>query len=228
MLRRIASGLSKSQPLAEELLFLRMTDIIPVTATSVATKPALVIGLNGVANVGKDTIGAYLQTSWLFRQVSFAGPLKNAASELFGVPIESFHDRIKKEQVVERWGASPRRLCQWLGTDVMRTQFDKEFFLKRTDYAINSARQDFVEEVPRIVITDVRFDNEAEYIINNWNGVIWHIDAGERVGSTLSTESAAHESEKGISPHLISHEIDNSGSLEFCFQQVDNHLLSLL
>ena len=81
------------RPLVNELL----SPIMANSSNGIQPAP-LVIGLCGKANSGKDTIGAYLEDSWMFKQTAFAAPLKSAVSELFGVPIDMFNDRTKKEQ----------------------------------------------------------------------------------------------------------------------------------
>jgi hypothetical protein len=62
-----------------------------------------------------------------------------------------------------------------------------------------------------VVITDVRFDNEAKAIIDA-GGEVWRVT---RPGwRCLAEEAAAHQSEAGVSDHLIARIIDNSGSLD--------------
>jgi hypothetical protein len=62
-----------------------------------------------------------------------------------------------------------------------------------------------------VVITDVRFDNEAQAIVDA-GGEVWRVT---RPGwRCLAEEAAAHQSEAGVSDHLITRIIDNSGSLD--------------
>jgi hypothetical protein len=62
-----------------------------------------------------------------------------------------------------------------------------------------------------VVITDVRFDNEAQAIVNA-GGEVWRV---ERPGwRCLADDAATHQSEAGVSDHLITRIIDNSGSLD--------------
>ena len=56
---------------------------------------------------------------------------------------------------------------------------------------------------PRIVITDVRFDNEATWI-QSLGGEVWRV---ERPG----IEQNSHVSEEPISDHLVSRTINNAG-----------------
>lgn len=180
----------------------------------------VVIGLSGQAGAGKDTIADYLVSSWGFSKVSFAGPLKKAVSSLFAISDRDMEDRVIKEQVIEQWGKSPRQLNQWLGTEVMRKQMDIDFFLKRMDISVG------YEDL--VVISDVRFDNEAEYVKKKWGGVIWNVSAPGRTQKNMSSDTKTHETESGISKSLIDREIDNDGDLQFTNYQVDNHLSDVL
>jgi hypothetical protein len=62
-----------------------------------------------------------------------------------------------------------------------------------------------------VVVTDVRFDNEAQAIINA-GGEVWKVTRAD--WRCLDASTADHKSEAGVSEHLIARIIDNSGSLD--------------
>lgn len=190
-----------------------------LTSEQVSNTMPIVIGLHGPAGVGKDTVADYMVSSWGFQKVSFAGPLKRGVSELFGIPMDDMEDRAAKERTIETWGKSPRELNQWLGTEVMRNQFMTDFFLRRMDKSIEDAGE-------RIVVSDVRFDNEAEYILNNCCGSVWKVKALPR--GQMSESAMKHSTEKPLPDSLIDRTVDNNTDLGFTFQQVDNHLQDIL
>lgn len=178
----------------------------------------VLIGLHGRAGSGKDTIGDYMKNSWMFGKMSFAGPLKDASSRLWGVPRTVFETPGEKEQVNEYWKVSPRHMAQWLGTEVMRKQFDEDFFLKRAAFTLDN------DSCPRcMVVTDVRYDNEARFIKER-GGYIWRIEGRH---TAMDPVQGAHASEKGIDPSLVDATVDNSGAMETTFEEIDNHLHSL-
>ena len=70
-----------------------------------AKKRPVIIGINGLAGAGKDTISEMVRLSLSSEHklnvkiYSFAGTLKQAASIIFGVPLVQFYDQTLKEQV---------------------------------------------------------------------------------------------------------------------------------
>ena len=109
-----------------------------------------------------------------------------------------------KEKPLENWGnKTPRQLAQWLGTDVYRNQFDEEVWLKNMYFRI----KEYINNPNVLVlITDCRFNNEAEFV-KNLNGIIIKVDASERL-----TNEDSHVSEIGIDGNFIDKYIDNNGS----------------
>lgn len=180
----------------------------------------IVIGICGKAGSGKDTIGRWLQNNHGFEILQFATPIKNATSQLFDININNFYSTELKEKIDPRWNKSPRELMQWLGTDVMRKQVDINFFVKHMQYRLN----DIVNIKNRnVVITDVRFDNEAKLILDQPEGSIWHVNADYRLSlcNPLQGETRYHETEKGISSHLISRIIENNTSRPALYERLE-------
>jgi hypothetical protein len=98
-------------------------------------------------------------------------------------------------------------MLQSLGTEWGRGMVHDEIWIR---IAMEHASQHLT--VGRcVVITDVRFDNEAQAIVNA-GGEVWRV---ERPGwRCLADDAATHQSEAGVSDHLITRIIDNSGSLD--------------
>jgi len=169
----------------------------------------MIIGLVGRKFSGKDT--AFLAIRSILgdgaQRFSFADPIKEALACMFYVDVELFHDPEKKEvpQQLLR-GKTPRSIMQWFGTDVMRNQFADDFWIERMSRVLKDHSGGIV------VITDVRFPNEAETIIKN-GGKLLHINADDRLEPMAKD---AHESEKLIErivKEFPTTQIDNNGSL---------------
>ncbi len=126
-----------------------------------------IIGLCGRAGSGKDTAAQALISEGFVR-IAFADPLKEAARAIFGLTRKQT-DGDLKEVVDKFWGKSPRRIMQLLGTEAVRGCIDDDVWIK-------AARRRVIR-LPsrRVVITDVRFPNEAD-AIRSWGGEIWRIE----------------------------------------------------
>ena len=161
----------------------------------------MLIGFTGLAHSGKDKAGSVLFMNHGFIRVAIADPVKTAAAVLFGLDAAEFHDDALKNQIVPQWGISRRTMMQRVG-DMVKKDMGNEFWI--LNWFNRYVR---VGDANHVVVTDVRFDYEAERIIQ-LGGIIVKI---ERYDAGLSGDAAAHNSEQGISTHLISHTIDNNG-----------------
>ena len=179
----------------------------------------LVIGFAGRAGSGKDTAANILIQHDHFVPISFAKPLKEICTLAFMLDVDAFTNREKKEKVDDRWGLSPREMCQKLGTDFFR-KLDDEFWIKR-------ARIQVHESTENCIFTDVRFPNEADFIRKELKGIVVFIDADKRLG--CSEEDAIHPSEKcvyEIKKHHCDFIIENNGSMdEFIITIIDRFIL---
>jgi hypothetical protein len=158
----------------------------------------IVVGVTGAAGSGKDTVASML--GWEWRGVSFADPLYDMIAAMTGYPVWQLKDRQFKEQVIPWLGKSPRQLLQTLGTDWGRDMVSRDVWLK-----IGARR---IQSGYRVVVRDVRFDDEAEMIRDEFGGVIW-----ETIRPGAAT-CVGHVSEAGISRRLIDRTLVNAGTLD--------------
>lgn len=175
----------------------------------------LIIGLTGKAGAGKDTVGAHLARKLNLDLYAFADPIKAAICAAFHLPKYYFTDRNKKEDVIPWIGKSPRQLAQLFGTEFGRDLVHPEIWIKVAqkhldnlqDETLNSQSGVIDFDVPHgLVVTDVRFPNEALWIIENGGYVI-------EVIRPSASSVAAHSSEDGLPKMLISGTIHNDGSI---------------
>lgn len=200
-------------------------EVVPLaTMLSNEKKPGILIGLHGAARSGKDTVADWLKHKYGFKTLSYAGPLKEGISKLFDIPMDTLCDDKKKEAVDPRWGKSPREIMQWLGTDIFRKQVDEEFWVKHMGWRLEKL---LVEQGECVVITDIRFDNEAELLKAYPHSEVWKIDASKRLAATglgLQGRTKDHATEKGIKHELLDFVVDNNEGFHNLFQQVDDRL----
>jgi len=165
------------------------------------------IGIHGYLNAGKDTLGRIIKTvskddfpltqlyeakaSYVqgFDTYAFAKPIKDACQIIFGFAAAQLEDRVLKELVDPRWGISPRKAMQLLGTEFGRDMIAKDIWLRR---AIQQHQQNMTQGIGT-VITDVRFENEAELIRSHHNAVMIFI-----VDPHREAPVATHGSEAGV------------------------------
>lgn len=170
------------------------------------------IGIAGKAGAGKDTLADQLVRQHGYAKYSLAAPIKKMLNELFGWKDESWRDRQWKELPAiagvytqgGNWSldepyVSPRHLAQWLGTEVGRT-------IGGEDVWINLMEREWKQQTflagpkqgyqPRMVVPDVRFDNEARRI-RALGGVIIQINR------PTPYAVPAHASEKGVDASLV-------------------------
>ncbi len=156
------------------------------------TKRCPIIGITGPAGCGKGTVADYLSAYYGYRGTSFATPLKKAAAIVFNMSEQDMFTEVreKKEQPLEVWGGlSIRRMLQLLGTEVARSIYEN-VWVNNMDLRTKGARDIGMG----IVIDDMRFDNEAQWVRDNGGRVI-HLSRPSEKDGTKHTE---HASEIGV------------------------------
>lgn len=166
------------------------------------------IGLTGPAGSGKDTAAFYLCDKYNFTRYAFAQPIKDML-RVIGVDANT---RETKELPHPVFGASPRRMAQTLGTDWMRNMVCEDGWLRLAFGAMNAAskrvfpRKGETVSCRGLVITDVRFENEARWVRNN-SGQIWQL-----CREVPAVEG--HVSECPLHPALVDRVLCNHGTIE--------------
>ena len=178
-------------------------------------KPKVVIGVTGKAGSGKDTIGDYLVENYGFVKMAMADPLKSGVQNLFHIDDETMYDREKREEPLADFPDwSVRKILQFVGTDLLRNQFDKDIWVK---LMLKKLR---LSSSQKIVICDIRFPNElncirdCEYANGHFFRVVRNsCDVGDNVGLG-NHESETHELD-------YDHEFSNDGTFEGLYKQID-------
>lgn len=161
-----------------------------------------IIGITGPAGAGKNTLGDIFEEHLHMQdktciQLSLAAPLKRAGTSMFGwIDL----DRDQKEAEHKDYGFSPRSYWQDLGK-WMRDTYGADIFVRiLRDTVAMFDDSDFV------IVTDVRYDNEADWI-KKQGGCVIKIDRDvEKVRD--------HESENGVSMSFIDGGLSNNSTIE--------------
>jgi len=152
------------------------------------------IGISGKMGSGKDTVGTLIQAQIprKLRRYSFATPLKEGVKAMFGWNNITLEDRKIKEEIDPFWGFSPRTAMRYLGTEFGRQLLrDDIWILAAEKFHDESIASDF-----GTIITDVRFQNEADWIRSRPDGILIHIVDPVAV----LNNRPEHASEAGIEP----------------------------
>jgi hypothetical protein len=95
---------------------------------------------------------------------------------------------------------------QLFGTEFGRNLIHPDIWQIRAEAALDSTKN--------LVLTDCRFNNEAEWARNRGGYVI-------RISRNNIPRVHTHVSEQGISETLIDYEVENNGTLEELFAALD-------
>lgn len=207
----------------------------------------MIIGINGYAGSGKDTVGTiiqYLQTipsnvsledvldfplthQWWLEEASgweikkWAGKLKTMANLFTGIPVEKFEDQdFKKTMLGSEWNMSVRDFLQRLGTDAIRDGLHTNAWVNAlmADYKKIDYNDDEQPEFPNWIITDTRFPNEAQ-AIKDAGGLVIRVD---RPGVKPINN---HSSEIGLDDWKFDYKIANVSDLKALTGTVETILL---
>uniref|UniRef100_A0A6C0EFE5 Deoxynucleoside monophosphate kinase n=1 Tax=viral metagenome TaxID=1070528 RepID=A0A6C0EFE5_9ZZZZ len=178
-----------------------------------------VIGITGKKGHGKDTVGKILN-KYGYKRIAFADPLKEACRCIFGFTDEQLYGD-EKEKTDPFWNVTPRHILQYVGTDLFRDQLGfvvpdlgKDIWIKSAEKHIESSGFD------KIVITDVRFQNEVDMILKKGGYVV-------RVTRPSIKSGDTHVSETHIDDLVVNNDILNDGTIEDLEQKVKDILISL-
>lgn len=171
------------------------------------------IGLTGYAQSGKDTVGQYLVTEHKYHRIGFADAVRDAVYTLNPMIKTDRWETLQEYIDYVGWdrakvdNSEARRLLQIMGTEVGRMLFGPDVW-------INIAERKAGSE-PRVVITDVRFPNEADWIRSR-GGIVVRVDR-----SGVGPVNGHASDQLAFSPDMT---IDNVGTIDELYAEVDRHL----
>ena len=200
-----------------------------------------VIGLTGPMGSGKDTVADLLTTHCGAHKLAFADALRGEISDAFNIETVFLTRRETKEHPLSALALahcldtafvgrmfiqhqhfnggpldldaprSPRQIMQWWGTEYRRAA-QPGYWVSKAAQRIHYMHQTLGARL--IVITDVRFDDEAQ-LVRALGGQIWQIKRpGCEVGSTAHVSEVTGE---GFEPNQV---INNDHDLRHLQQLV--------
>lgn len=157
------------------------------------------IGIAGKARSGKDTVANFAVAAIGGYRYSFAEPIRAMLAPL-GVNMNDPYWQARKEDIIPALGVSPRRMMQTLGTEWGRQLINPDLWLIM-------AHQRLLQSGPGMIVSDVRFNNEADWV-RRQGGLIIHVFRPD--AETVEP----HSSEQGVALHDSDVRLFNSGTLE--------------
>lgn len=159
------------------------------------------IGICGIAGSGKSTAALHICHQLPYWRYSFASPLKEAVSDLFMIDMDVLDDPVDKNKINSFWGMTPRRIMQLFGTEAMRNVFGSDFWTRQAEERLQVLAAKAVANRLCVVIDDVRFPNEIDWIQDHGGKVLYIYRADRERDATH--EASAHASEQVIIPKVL-------------------------
>lgn len=177
------------------------------------------IGCTGRKFNGKDSLGNHIIRSRNAIRVAYADLLKKIAEELFGFTYEQLYGN-EKEIEDKFWKVTPRKVLQFIGTDLFREQLHlimpwigKDIWVKAVEKKILDIWKNNENQV--VVITDVRFDNEVD-AVKNLGGIVIRVNR-----PSVNTDVDVHPSEINIEKLDADINIINDGTLDDLYEKFE-------
>lgn len=172
-----------------------------------------IIGLIGHKRSGKDSLAQFLVASHGYTRVALADPLKQAALALDPIVYvdDAFYHPVRLSEVVEREGwerakdtyPEVRRILQSFGEAIR--QLEPSFWLDRALDKLGNI------DGP-VVVTDVRFRNEAEALHGLLDATLVRILRGD---ADISAALDTHVSEHELDDYPTDLIVDNNGPFAY-------------
>jgi hypothetical protein len=184
----------------------------------------IIIGLIGHAGAGKDTVAQLLAERYRIARLAFADALRDEISQAFGVEWALLADparKLERTQQLALRNCTEPGFCAWAWELQFLDEVSPRTLMQRwgdwrraedTDYFVKLARDKLARltersELDAVIVTDVRFHNEAR-LVRSVRGELWRITRPQ--GPTPNR----HPSEWLLLEALVDAELANDGSLE--------------
>lgn len=172
-----------------------------------------VIGICGSKRVGKDTIADMLSIMYGFEKVHIASKLKNVCKVLFDFTDDQLNSDAK-DVINADYNTTPRKLLQFIGTDIMQYEIQKILNCGR-DFWIDDFVKNIRKKEMNFVVSDLRFVHEYNKLKNEFKDDFVVIKV---IGKCNSDDHIAENDWKNI---VHDYEIINNSTIEDLKAKVD-------
>ena len=152
----------------------------------------MIVAFTGQRGHGKNTAADALIAKG-FVPMAFADPIRDIAKIAYGLQDHEMADPILKEATLARWPfKSPRDILQRVGTEMFRKYVD-DTWVHALKFRIQKALD---SGAPGVVITDLRFLNEAAMLRNAGATILKIIDPRKPHNDAASQHQSEMEIDK--------------------------------
>ena len=121
-----------------------------------------IIAICGAKRSGKDTCASILEKEYGYTHIKIAKKLKDVCKVLFNFSDEQLENDLKEIED-KKWNTSPRKVMQFLGTEIMQYEIQSILPNIGRKFWINSLLSS-ISSQDKYVISDLRFLHEFEEI----------------------------------------------------------------
>ena len=175
--------------------------------------------------MGKDTIANHMCSKLNYNHVKITEPLKLAVRNLFNMTYDQVEGDLK-DTVDPTWGVTPRRVMQFVGTEMFQFKIQEIIPHIGREFWIRKVMNDIVACPLRksYVISDLRFRHEVDFLQNvfNRNGIQFLVLAVHRDLNDYDPTIDSHVSEKEYVTFPHDEMIHNCGTIENLHEKIDD------
>ena|SRR5690606_7031810 len=190
------------------------------------------VGLTGYEGCGKDTVASLLAREYGFERFALADRMRDALYHLdpliyndglYALTLAELVDDAGWEGAKrhDEYGPMVRSLLQRFGTEVGRERFGEDFWVALLDQEleqVQTLRHELTGDYANIVVTDVRFPNEADWV-RDMGGVVVRVTRPGH-GPVNGHPSAAGLVEEDIELHNDGNLSDLSETVHYFCQNI--------
>ncbi len=183
-------------------------------------KKPMLIGLHGKPRVGKDTLAAYLIKKYRLLRFGPSVPVKNTTAAMFGIPREYLDDDTMKDAYDDFWGMTYRQMAQKVGKESSRDVFGDDIWMRHVERLLlnieHGIDQDIVGHVKGIILADIRYANEAEWVRKMGGTVIFVVR-----DNLPESSGSEHPAEAGLPLDLADIVMYNNGTIADLYNEAE-------
>lgn len=180
-----------------------------------------IIALCGYKRCGKDTVANYIIDKYHYEHLKISQNLKTICKQLFDLSDQQI-ECDEKEIIDERWNTTPRKIMQFVGTEMFQYQIQgvlpnigRSFWIQKT---INEMSQNM--SLTNFVISDMRFMHEYDSLKRYRPDDIIVIKINRPIRSCVLPDQ--HVSEEEWKQIPVDYIIENNYTLEHLQMQIDD------